>query len=300
VTSCPDNSKEVQNVIVNAHGLVCLDEFQNARALATLLKSVTTGGAIRLRILYTTSGERVFEPDCAIFLTVNADAYMDEAGTKRLLSIDMGQCDAAAGGWRADHFVLKDWTDGRIRVRAWNELVCRLSAAMRLLSQAEKLGRADLSVQHRMSGFWGFVLSIAEQESPECLARMRAALTAVDSSQNVSLGSADDLLPKLLEWLKSFPEFCKTWMTATQISNELLHFWNGMGGPSVEMRKIVTSSFSLSKRLRSSQLYKTNLGLRLSESRKTKTFWFDPPTDGSQNDEETSKASNQTERQPIL
>ena len=286
VTSCPDSAKEVQNVLCNARGIVCLDEFQNPRALASMLKSVTTGGVIRIRILYTTSGERVFIPDAAVFLTINDDAWMDEATTKRLLRIDMGQpaADAStgAGAWRADFFVLKDWVDGKLRDRGWNELVCRLSAAMRLMSQAIAKDRADIRVNHRMSDFWGFVLSIAEQESPECLAQMQATLAAVDDSQSVSIRTADDLLPKLQEWLSQHPESCRRWMTATEIGTEVLRFWEltTLGrGPSHELRKILASSFLLSRRLRSSQLYVEQLGLEFGESKKTKTFRFDPSFD---------------------
>ena len=76
-----------------------------------------------------------------------------------------------------------------------------------------------------MSDFWGFVLSIAEQESPKCLAQMEAALTAVEDSQSVSIGNSDDLLPKLLEWLERYPECRRRWMTATEIGNEMLRFW---------------------------------------------------------------------------
>ena len=63
---------------------------------------------------------------------------------KSAIGIDMGQPEASASGsgaWRADFFVLKDWVDGKLRDRGWNELVCRLSAAMRLLSQAMEKNR---------------------------------------------------------------------------------------------------------------------------------------------------------------
>lgn len=287
VTSCPDSAKEVQNVLCNARGIVCLDEFQNARALGSLLKSYTTGAAIRIRILYTTSGERVFIPDSALFLTINDDAWMDEATTKRLLRIDMGQPESSGGvgAWRADFFVMKDWVDGNLRNLGWNELVCRLSAAMRLLTQAMANGRADVQVRHRMSDFWGFVLSIAEQESPECLAQMEATLTAIDDSQNVAVGNSDDLLPKILEWLERNTDCHKRWMTATEIGNEILRFWDltSLGrGAGPEMRKILSSSFQLSRKLKTSQLYVERLGLQTRENkkRKVKEFWFDPPPSG--------------------
>jgi hypothetical protein len=285
VTSCPDSAKEVQNVLCNARGIVCLDEVQNARALGSLLKAYTTGAVIRIRILYTTSGEKVFIPDSVLFLTINDDAWMDEATTKRLLRIDMGQptTDATgAGAWRADHYVMKDWVDGNLRERGWNELVCRVSAAMRLLTQAVAKGRADIRVRHRMSDFWGFVLSIAEQESPECLAQMEATLTAIDESQSVAVGNSDDLLPKMLEWLGSNPDCCKRWMPVHDVGDAVLSWWGlkTMGrGAGPEMRKILSSSFQLSRKLKESQLYVERLGLQTRENkkRKVKEFWFDPP-----------------------
>lgn len=295
VTSCPDNAKEVQNCLVNARGIICLDEFQNAKALASLLKSTITGGAIRVRILFTTSAERVFIPDAAIFLTINDDAFFDEASTLRLLRIDMGRV-VATGGFRSDFAVLEQWKRERIRERAWDELICRLSAVMRLLSKAKAAGLTDVPVSYRMSDFWGFLLMVAQQESPECLAQMTAAAEAVRESATVSIGSSDDLLPRLAQWLTIRPEFCRRWLTAAEIGSELLSSWGWLtgsaqmeyvrqnirhpDGPGPEMRAILSSSFRLSKRLHANELYVSELGLRFGTHRKTRTFWFDPPDRG--------------------
>jgi hypothetical protein len=284
VTACPAAEKEVQNILVNSRGIICLDEFQQPRALESLIKSVTTGGTIRIRVLYTTSKERVFTVDAALFLTINKDPLLDEATTMRFLQIDMGQPDQDARGWRGEIFIVQEWRRDNIRERCWN-LVCRLSAAMRLLGQAMEKHEADIVVNHRLSSFWVFLLSIAQQESPECHAQVTAALTAVSDEQKTALGTQDDLLPQMLAWLNAKPEFRRRWMTAPEIGQELSRFWelHTMGrGAGPGLRKILESSFLLSRKLRSSQLYTEQLGLQLGEDKKkhTKTFWFDPPQSG--------------------
>jgi hypothetical protein len=297
VTSCPDTAKEVENVLINSRGVICLDEFQNPRALASLIKSVTTGGTIRRRILFTTSSEKAFTVDAALVLTINRDPLLDEATTKRFLRINMGLPEQDSGGWRGDIFVQREWSQNNVRERGWNELVCRLSAAMRLLSVAAEKREDDLIVNHRMSGFWSFLLGIAKQESPEVTTQIQTALTAISEEQSISLGTQDDLLPRLLAWLKAKPEFCRRWLSANEIGHELLQHWtmSSMGdGPGPEMRKILASSYLLSSRLRASQLYVKQLGLSFGEDshRKVKTFRFDPPTDGSQNDDRRRPADS--------
>jgi hypothetical protein len=282
VAFCPDSAKDVENVLINSRGLICLDDFQNPKALASLIKSVTTGGTIRRRVLYSTSSEQVFTVDAALILTINKDPLLDDATTKRFLRINMGLPGQDAGGWRGDIFIRRDWMQGGLREHCWNELVCRLSAAMRLLSQSAESHEDDLRVDHRMSGFWSFLLAIAKQESPETLKQTQAAIS---EEQTVSLGTQDDLLPRLRKWLHDMPKFCRYWMTASEVGHELLRHWNmdtmSGEGPGPFMRQLLSSAYLLSSRLSASPLYVQQLGIKFGRDshKKAKAFWFDPPED---------------------
>ena len=285
VTSCPDSAGAVENCLINAHGLICLDEFQNAKQLATLIKSVTTGGTIKRRVLFTTSSEKSFTVDASLVLTVNGSPFLDDATTKRFLKINMGTPDQDKSGWRGDVFVESDWLTNNLRERCWNELVCRLSAAMRLLTQAAAAGEADIRVHHRMSGFWSFLLAIAKQEGPDVLARTQATLDAIGDEQTISLGTQDDVLPRLLDFFSVKPDFCRRWIGAAELGSAILRHWS-IGshfddGPNQFMKKLLSSPGQLSARLSGSPLYKEQLGLQTSVDthKKVKTFWFDPPAD---------------------
>jgi hypothetical protein len=285
VTSCPDSAKEVENVLINSRDIICLDEFQNPKALASLIKSVTTGGTIRRRVLYTTSSEKAFTVDAALILTINRDPLLDDATTKRFLRINMGLPEQDERGWRGDIFIRREWLQNNVRDRCWNELVCRLSAAMRLLSAAAEKHEDDIKVNHRMSGFWSFLLAIAKQEGPETLKQTQVALDAISEEQTVSLGTQDDLLPRLREWLHDKPQFCRCWLTAGEVGHELLRYWSVDSmcgdGPSPVMRQILSSSYLLSSRLSASPLYVKQLGIQFGRNthKKAKAFWFDPPAD---------------------
>ena len=147
VTSCPSGAKDVENVIINSHFIVALDEFQHPKDLSSTLKALVTGAWIRRRILFTTSQERVYYPDAVPFLTVNADLWFDEALQKRLLRVSMGQPSMETGGWRGEVFIARDWREKKIREKCWNELVGRLAACMFYLQQAKERGRDDLRGQ---------------------------------------------------------------------------------------------------------------------------------------------------------
>jgi hypothetical protein len=277
VVACPSNSKDTENVIVNAHGIVALDEFQKAKELASLLKAVTTGAEIKRRILFTTSKEQTFYVDAVPFLTVNDDVWADEATQKRLLRITMGQPGKAAGGWRGDFFIRRDWIDGHIREKAWHELVSRLAASMRLLTLAKKAGREDLCVNHRMSGFWSFILAIAEQEGPEVLQGMEGSMSAVDQTQTSATEWGDDLLELITEVLNSRPELTQRWVRPPELREVLNSYANIRSSISAGLRTVLQTSFSLHRRLCSSGLYRQRLGLQVRERHNQREYWFELP-----------------------
>jgi hypothetical protein len=279
VVACPNNAQDTENVVINAHGIVALDEFQKAKELASTLKAITTGAAIKRRILYTTSKEQTFHVDAVPFLTVNDDVWADEATQKRLLRITMGQPGAAAGGWRGDFFIRRDWVEGRLRECAWNELVSRLAACMRLLTMAKQAGREDLCVNHRMSGFWSFILAIAEQEGPDVLRGVEASMAAVDQTQTSATEWSDDLLELLMEVLnhKLTPSLTKRWIKLPELRGALMVYADLRSSISPGLRAVLQSSFSLHKRLCGSGLYRERLGLEIRERNKQREYWFEIP-----------------------
>ena len=243
VVSCPADMASAENILINSHGIVCLDEFQNAKALASLLKSTTTGGVIKRRIFFTTGGERTYTPDAVPFLTLNDDVWVDEATQRRMLRIAMGQPSMATGGWRGDYFIERDWAEGRVREKAWQELVCRLAGVMRLLAKAKSAGREDIPVEHRMSGFWSFVLAIAEQhEGDGVLADFTATMTAVDSSQTAAAEMGDDFLDLLTEMLTHKKDLQRRWIPARELK-AALDSWTvfGLDGYSSSRKPCVPS-----------------------------------------------------------
>jgi hypothetical protein len=130
-----------------------------------------------------------------------------------------------------------------------------------------------------MSGFWSFLLAIAKQESPETLKQTQAALDAIGQEQTISLGTQDDLLPRLLEFFTDKPDFCRRWMNAGELGRAVSGHWSPAGYTSQFMQKLLSSAFMLSRRLSGSPLYAKRLGLQFGQDKKTKTFWFDPPVD---------------------
>lgn len=278
VVSCPSNAADTENVLINAHGIVALDEFQNAKALSTLLKATTTGAVVKRRILYTTGGERTYTPDAVPFLTINDDVWCDEATQKRLLRIGMGQPSMETGGWRGDFFIRRDWIDGHIREKAWHELVSRLAGAMRLLTRARNVGREDIVVAHRMSGFWSFILAIAEQEGPKVLQDMQASMSAVDESQSSASEMGDDLLEMLTELLTHHKELTKCWVPAKELK-DTLESWIGLRPYAVPqgLRNVIQSTFALHRRLSSSAAYCRVLGFQQRDYQRRHEYWFELP-----------------------
>jgi hypothetical protein len=276
VVACPSNCKDTETVLINAHGIIALDEFQKAKELATLLKATTTGAAIKRRILYTTSKEQTTHPDAVPFLTVNDDVWCDEATQKRFLRITMGQPGISTGGWRGDFFIRRDWVEGRIRERAWTELVSRLAASMRLLTLAKKAGREDLRVNHRMSGFWSFILAVAEQEGPDVLQGLEETMAAVDQTQTAATEFSDDLLELLTDVLTHKPDLTQRWIKMQEL-RESLNILAGLhNSASMGVRNAIQSSFTLHRRLCGSNLYRQRLGLQIREKHHQREYWFKP------------------------
>jgi hypothetical protein len=266
--ACPANSKDTENIIINSHGLVLLDEFQGGKELFNLLKAITTGASIKRRILFTTSKEQTFHIDAVPFLTLNDDIWSDDAMQKRLLRMTMGQAEDA-GGWRAEHYIWADWRKNSIRERAWNELVGRVAASMRFLRQAEEAGRADIRVQHRMSGFWGFILAVAEQEGVRPL--MEETMQAVDDSQKTATALGDELLEVLTKLLAAQPTMCGRWIPAPELRSTL----GFASGVSLSLSRGIDSTYKLNRRLQGNGLYATRLGFRHRVQGTTHQYFFE-------------------------
>jgi hypothetical protein len=278
--ACPDNPRDTENILINAHGIVALDEFQRAKELSSLIKAVTTGAVLKRRILFTTSKEQTFRVDAVPFLTVNDDVWADEATQKRLLRIVMGQPGKETGGWRGDYFVWRDWREQKIRERAWAELVGRLAAVMRFLEQARQAGRDDIRVNHRMSGFWSFILAIAGQEGDTILQQMESTMRAVDDTQNSATELGDELFELLAEVLEHRPELRGRWMKASELREVLNMHASVIPRISANLSSAIQSGFALHRRLKSNGRYKTRFGFQDREQHHTREYFF--------NTEETS------------
>src|SRR5207248_1074108 len=97
----------------------------------------------------------------------------------------------------------------------------------RLFTQAKKAGREDLRVNHRMSGFWSFILAIAEQEGTEVLQGLEATMAAVDQTQTAATEFSDDLLELLTDVLLTHKDLIQRWIKMPEL-RECLNIHAGL------------------------------------------------------------------------
>lgn len=271
VVAAPDDRKEMETTLINARGLLCLDEANNLRTLFSLLKAVVTNATIERRILYTTASVQRFVIKLLCILTTNNIELFDEAVARRVLKLDMGNPRHERVEYRSDGAVEREWREGNLREACWQELVCRLSAVMRLLSAARVKGEDDPTVRYRMSGFWSFVTAVARQDGGDIADRMKAAMIAIHDEQSRSVNTADDLLPLLQQWLVDHPEKQGRDLTASEISSGLLSYPN----INFSLAKVLGSALLLSNKLTASSEYIRLLGLEVVNGKRTKKFRFD-------------------------
>lgn len=292
-TSCPEGKAELENALINAEGLLVLDEANSMRDLQSLLKSVLTGGELKRRVLFTTSAQARFPIDALLMLTANMDSATEESMVKRSLRITMGDPEASGKGWRGDFNVREEWRRGGIRQKCWRELVCRALVTLRCLRAAETKKQADIRVPNRMSGFWSFIAAVAKQEGPEVEKRIEAAMQAITEEGRSSVANADDILPLLMQWLDEpaakrgpkEPDPRGLKFTAGEIGANLISRFESdvrCGAPtppiSRQVKEILQSSLRLSNKLAGSQEYRRLLGMQVHRGRFGKMFSFNPPT----------------------
>jgi hypothetical protein len=290
-TACPENVSDVQNALINAKGLLVLDEANSLRPLTNLIKSVVTGGEFKKRILYTTDAEKTYPIDCSLMLPANFDSATDAALVARCLKIDMGNPGEDGEGWRGDFHVRQEWRYEGVRQRCWEDLVLRCAAIMRYLKAAVDKGEDDIRVQHRMSGFWSFAVAIAKQEGAETERMILGALEAITAEQRRSLNTFDDILPLLQSWISDSdkpsmpgvhaePSVRGKHFSASEIGGILLGKFGYSNTMSQPVRDILLSSFKFSNKLNGTQEYRRLLGMEVHRGRYGKEFSFDPPTEG--------------------
>ena len=289
-TACPENVADVQNALINAKGLLVLDEANSLRPLTNLIKSVVTGGEFKRRVLYTTDTERTYPIDCSLMLPANFDSATDAALVARCLKIDMGNPGEDGEGWRGDFHVRQEWRREGVRQRCWEDLVLRCAAIMRYLKAAAEKGEDDIRVPHRMSGFWSFAVAIAKQEGAETERLVLGALEAITAEQRRSLNTFDDLLPLLQDWIKrgdmvpmkgvpAEPSVRGVRFSAAELGAKLMGIFGYSIFLSQPVRDILLSSFKLSNKLNGSQEYRRILGMQVHRGRYGKEFSFDPPAE---------------------
>jgi len=272
VVAAPEDRQQMQTTLINASGLLCLDEANNLRALFSLLKAIITNATIELRILYTTANIQRFTVRLLCILTTNTSELFEEAIALRVLKLDMGDPRGEKVVYRSDSSVEREWLEGNLREVCWLDLVCRLSAAMRLLAQARSKGEDEPPVRYRMSGFWVPVLAVAQQEGAEVLSNMIAAADAIEGEQRRSINTADDLLPLLQDWLESHQEKQKRELSASEIGAGLLRNPTKV---SASMEKLLGSALMLSNKLAASSDYIRLLGMEVVNGKRTRKFRFD-------------------------
>jgi len=271
VVAAPEDRKEMETTLINARGLLCLDEANNLRTLFSLLKAVVTNATIERRILYTTASVQRFVIKLLCILTTNNVELSDEAVARRVLKLDMGNPRHEQVAYRSDAAIEREWREGNLREACWQELVCRLSAVMRLLSAARRKNEDDPTVRYRMSGFWSFVTAVARQDGPETANRMDEAMMAIHDEQSRSVNTADDLLPLLHQWLTDYPEKQGRDLSASEISAGL----QCLPHINSSLAKVLGSALLLSNKLTASSEYIRLLGLEVVNGKRTKKFRFD-------------------------
>src|SRR5271166_1530496 len=269
--AAPDDRTQMEVTLINAKGLLCLDEANNIRVLFSLLKAIITNASVERRVLYTTAGVQRFIIRLLCILTTNNLELFDEAVARRVLKIDMGDPRGEEVSYRGDGSIEREWRENNLAAACWTDLMCRVSATMRLLSAARSKGADDPTVRYRMSGFWSFVMAVAAQEGPEIRNRMTKAAEAIHSEQSRSVNTADDLLPLLHDWLSGHKERQGVELTASEIGASLM-MRPGIGNG---LYKILGSSMLLSNKLTGSSEYIRLLGMRVVNGKRTKKFVFD-------------------------
>jgi len=184
-----------------------LDEANRIGDLSNILKTIATGGADTRRRLYTTSTMETKPYQARLWMTMNTGDPREETVASRMLIFDAAKPEGKAP-YRATHHL--EWSAEK-RNALWTELVGRLAIAMQTLKIAEKRGKADAKVTHRMSDFFVFLTALAEGEAspndapgyalPELV---RVAMEATESAdrrigcaRNCRCAGAGTLLP---EW----------------------------------------------------------------------------------------------------
>lgn len=270
--AAPDDRTALETTLICAKGLIVLDEANNMRAIFNVLKALVTTAVLERRVLYTTATIQRFVIRLLAILTTNNLEISEESVALRVLKLDMGDPQGVTVQYRGDAAVEREWREGNLREACWQDLVCRLSAVMRLLSEARGKGTDEPTVTERMSGFWSFVTAVAQQEGLATVTRQKAAMVAIKAEQSRSVSTADDLFPLLHRWLTDSPDCQRRKLSAGQIASGILSYPN----VSAEMVRLIGSSLRLSNKLTASSEYIRLLGLKTFNGR-TKLFWFDLP-----------------------
>jgi hypothetical protein len=182
------------------HALDGLDEANRIGDLSNILKTIATGGADTRRRLYTTSTMETKPYQARLWMTMNTGDPREETVASRMLIFDAAKPEGKAP-YRATHHL--EWSAEK-RNALWTELVGRLAIAMQTLKIAEKRGKADAKVTHRMSDFFVFLTALAEGEAspndapgyalPELV---RVAMEATESRQQTAVSDALEIVDVL-------------------------------------------------------------------------------------------------------
>ncbi|MGA2336813.1 MAG: hypothetical protein WA383_15030 [Terriglobales bacterium] len=272
VVAAPDDRGQMETTLINADGLLCLDEANNLRLMFSLLKAIITNATIERRILYTTANIQRFVVRLLCILTTNHLEMTDEQVARRVLKVDMGNPSGVEASYRGDGAVEREWREGNLRHVCFTDLLCRAGAAMRLLTAARAKSEDEPVVRYRMSGFWSLILAVANQEGPEILERMTKAAEDINAEQSRSVNTSDDLLPLLQDWLEKRPENQGKDLSASEIGEDLTRTNIYL---SASTAKLLGSALMLSNKLTSSSEYVRLLGMEVVNSRRTKKFRFD-------------------------
>jgi hypothetical protein len=198
-----DNVQALKDICIN-YPFVGLDEANRLRGLSDILKVVATGGTDSRRVLYTTSSMQERPYQARLWMTMNTGDPHEETVSSRMLIIDAAPRDDYKATiylrWGADY-----------RNEIWTELVMRLFGAMGVIAGAERSGRANITVNHRMSDFFVFLKTLGMADGYEDRINQTMASTAI--RQTTAVNDAMELMDLLG---KVSVDYNNQWKTAKE------------------------------------------------------------------------------------
>jgi len=187
-----DGERDFITTVTN-NCLVCFDNVDSSIPwLQDLLATLSTGGSIPMRLLYSTNQEVRYPADCFVILTSRTPAFRRDDISQRLLVLKLTE--------------IKEYTpEGKMlteilhkRDRLWTVWLHHLNKLVNTVNQGLYSGQ----VNFRMADFARFLMT-AMQLEPGSPCAGKDILRRLEQLQNEFLVTDDPLVSLLLEWLEA-------------------------------------------------------------------------------------------------